>query len=203
MPEPAWKHKSSNCRPFKNINIHWDGLQFVCVSLCQSLLKTTSCPIADHAEMLILVETVCNCYALAYDFKTELRRCSLGRGHELNEKFMLSSTGVTLFFSSGPSAPKFFLLSTTVEKEGITLDEFSSCRNFAGVEDAFRCWYTSRSSICLPSQSLPTPSAIPLPTVSFTTSDDELAPPLLDEPAAEGRGGLELLVPQRRHTVRD
>ena len=88
MPELASKHKSSNCRPFENINIHWDGLQFVCVSLSQSLLKTTSYPIADHAEMLILVETFFNFYALAYDFKTELRRCSLGRGHELNENFM-------------------------------------------------------------------------------------------------------------------
>ena len=62
MPKPAWKHKSSDCRPLTNLNIDWDGLQFLCVSLCRSLLKTTSCPIADHAEILILAEMVFNFY---------------------------------------------------------------------------------------------------------------------------------------------
>ena len=62
MPEPAWKRKSSNCRPFKNLNINWDGLQFLCVSLCRSLLKTTTCPIAGHAEILILAKMVFNFY---------------------------------------------------------------------------------------------------------------------------------------------
>ena len=78
MPEPAYKDKSSNCRPFKHINISSDGLQFLCISLCWSLLKTTSCPIADHAEVLVLAEMVFNFYALPCDFRTELRRRSLG-----------------------------------------------------------------------------------------------------------------------------
>ena len=104
MPELASKHKSSNCRPFENINIHWDGLQFVCVSLSQSLLKTTSYPIADHAEMLILVETFFNFYALAYDFKTELRRCSLGRGHELDENVMPGGRSYSIHQKCAPCA---------------------------------------------------------------------------------------------------
>ena len=78
MPEPAYKDKSSNCRPFKHINISSDGLQFLCISLCWSLLKTTSCPIADHAEILLLSEMAFNFYAWPCDFMTELRRRSLG-----------------------------------------------------------------------------------------------------------------------------
>ena len=34
---------------------------------------------------MLLLERVFNFYALAYDFKTELRRCSVGKGHESND----------------------------------------------------------------------------------------------------------------------
>ena len=63
-----------------------------------------SCPIADHAEMLILVETVFNFYALASDFKTELRRCSLGRGHELNDSFMPGGPSYSIHQKCAPCA---------------------------------------------------------------------------------------------------
>ena len=41
-------------------------LQFPCISLYQSLLKTIGFPIADHAQILIWAETVFNFLALAY-----------------------------------------------------------------------------------------------------------------------------------------
>ena len=46
--------------------ISWDGLQPLCISLCQRLLKSMSYPFWEHAERLILVETVFNFYALVY-----------------------------------------------------------------------------------------------------------------------------------------
>ena len=46
--------------------ISWDGLQSLCISLCQRLLKSMSYPFSEHAERLILGETVFNFYALAY-----------------------------------------------------------------------------------------------------------------------------------------
>ena len=46
--------------------ISWDGLQPLCISLCQRLLKSMSYPFSEHAERLILGETVFNFYALAY-----------------------------------------------------------------------------------------------------------------------------------------
>ena len=41
-------------------------LQCLCISLCRSLLKSMSYPFSEHAERLILAETVVNFYALAY-----------------------------------------------------------------------------------------------------------------------------------------
>ena len=121
MPELAPKYKSSNCRPFKNINIHWDGLQFVCVSLSQSLLKTTRYPIADHAEMLILVATFFNFYALAYNFKTELCRCSLGRGHEWDENVMPGGRSYSIHQKCEPCAhsPRTHRALTAHSKNGV------------------------------------------------------------------------------------
>ena len=66
MPEPAQKYELSHLRACRNVDISRDGLQFLCISLCQSLLKSVSYPIAEHAEMLILAETVFNFFALAY-----------------------------------------------------------------------------------------------------------------------------------------
>ena len=65
VPEPTQKYESSHPRPCRNIDISWDGLQFLCIGLCQSLLKSLSYPIADHAEKLMLAETAFNFYALA------------------------------------------------------------------------------------------------------------------------------------------
>ena len=66
MPEPAQKHDSSHFRPCRKIDINWDGFQFLCISLCQSLLESMTHPISDHAERLIFTETVFNFSALAY-----------------------------------------------------------------------------------------------------------------------------------------
>ena len=46
--------------------ISWNGLQLLCISSCQRLLKSMSDPFLEHAERLILGETVFNFYALAY-----------------------------------------------------------------------------------------------------------------------------------------
>jgi hypothetical protein len=67
VPEPTKRYQLSHLRACRQIDISWDGPQFLCTSLCRCLLKdiTSSCPISDHAEKLILAETVFNFYALA------------------------------------------------------------------------------------------------------------------------------------------
>ena len=64
--EPTQKYESSHPRPCRNIDISWDCLQFLCIGLCRSLLKSMSCPIPDHAEKIILAEMVFNFYAFFY-----------------------------------------------------------------------------------------------------------------------------------------
>ena len=66
MPETAQKYKLSFLRACRKVDICWDALQFQCTSLCQRLLKSMSYPSSEHAERLILAETVLNFYALAY-----------------------------------------------------------------------------------------------------------------------------------------
>jgi hypothetical protein len=63
--ESTQKYELSHLRPCRKIDISWDGLQFLCISLCRSLLKSMSYPISEHAEKTILAETVSNLYALA------------------------------------------------------------------------------------------------------------------------------------------
>ena len=65
MPEPTQKYELSHLRSCRQIDTSQDGLQFLCISLCHSLLKNMSYPIPDHAEKLILAETVFNFYALS------------------------------------------------------------------------------------------------------------------------------------------
>ena len=65
VPGPTQKCELSHPRPFRKIDISWDGLQFLCIGLCRGLLKSMSYPIPDHADKLILAETVLNFYALA------------------------------------------------------------------------------------------------------------------------------------------
>ena len=51
----------------QKVDISWDGLQFLCISLCRRLFKSMSYPFSQHAERFILAETVSNFrYALAY-----------------------------------------------------------------------------------------------------------------------------------------
>ena len=50
----------------QKVAIIWDILQFLCISLCRRLPKSTSYPFSEHAERLILAEMVVNFYALAY-----------------------------------------------------------------------------------------------------------------------------------------
>ena len=45
-------------RACRKVDISWDRLQFLCISLCRRLLKSMSCPFSGHAERLILAETV-------------------------------------------------------------------------------------------------------------------------------------------------
>jgi hypothetical protein len=65
MPEIAQKDELSHIRACRIIDISWDGLQFLCISSCRSLLKSMSYPISEHADKFILAETVFNFYALA------------------------------------------------------------------------------------------------------------------------------------------
>ena len=64
VPEPTQQCDLSHLRARRNIDISRDGLHFLCISLCRSLLKR-SYPILDHAEKCIFAETVCHFYALA------------------------------------------------------------------------------------------------------------------------------------------
>ena len=63
IPEPTQKYELSHPRPCRKSDFSWDGLQFLCIGLCRSLLKSMSYPISDHAEQLILAERVFNFYA--------------------------------------------------------------------------------------------------------------------------------------------
>ena len=65
VPEPTKRYQISHLRACRQSDISWDSPQFLCISLCRSLLKNMSYPIPDHAEKLILAETVFNFYALA------------------------------------------------------------------------------------------------------------------------------------------
>jgi hypothetical protein len=64
VPEPTQKYELSHLRPCKKVDISWDGLQFLCISLCRSLPKSMTYPVSDHAEKIILAEMVFNFYAL-------------------------------------------------------------------------------------------------------------------------------------------
>ena len=63
---PTQKYELSHPRACRKNYVSCDGLQFLCVSLCQSLLKSMSYPFSEHAGRLIFVEMVVNFYALAY-----------------------------------------------------------------------------------------------------------------------------------------
>ena len=60
------RRELSSFRACRKVDISWDGLQFLCISLCWRLLKSMSYPVSEHAERLILAETICNFHALAY-----------------------------------------------------------------------------------------------------------------------------------------
>jgi hypothetical protein len=66
MPETAKRYYLSFLRACRKVDISWDCLQFLCISLCRSLLKSMSYPFSEHAEKRILVETIFNLCALAY-----------------------------------------------------------------------------------------------------------------------------------------
>ena len=65
MLEPTQQYELSHLRAPRKIDISWDGLQLLSISLCQRPLKNMSHPIPDHAEKLILAETVFNFYAFS------------------------------------------------------------------------------------------------------------------------------------------
>ena len=66
MPETAQNYELSFLRASKKVDISWGCLQFLCISLCRSLLKSMSYPFSEHAERWIPVETIFNFDALAY-----------------------------------------------------------------------------------------------------------------------------------------
>ena len=65
MPETAQSYQLSFLRACRKVDISWDCLQFLCISLCQRLLESMSYPFWEHAERWILVETIFNFFALA------------------------------------------------------------------------------------------------------------------------------------------
>jgi len=66
MPETAQKYELSFLRAYRKVDISWDSLEFLCISLCRRLLKSMTDPFSEHAEMLILAEMVFNFYVSAY-----------------------------------------------------------------------------------------------------------------------------------------
>ena len=66
MLETAQKYELSFLRACRKVDISWDCLQFLCTNLCRKLLKSISYPFSEHAEWLILAETLFNFYASAY-----------------------------------------------------------------------------------------------------------------------------------------
>ena len=66
IPESDESYGLSDCRPCTNIDSSWAGLQFQCIRLYQSLFETTGYPIAHHAQILLLAETVFTWHALSY-----------------------------------------------------------------------------------------------------------------------------------------
>ena len=66
MPETVHKYELPFLKACRDVDISWDRLQFSCISLCRRLLKIMSFPFSEHAERLILAETVFNFYAFVY-----------------------------------------------------------------------------------------------------------------------------------------
>jgi len=66
MPGTAQKYELSFLRECRKVDISWDGLQFLCISLCRSQLKSTRYPFSEHAERVMLAEAVFDFYALTY-----------------------------------------------------------------------------------------------------------------------------------------
>jgi hypothetical protein len=59
MPQTAQQYELSFLRACRKVDISWDGLQFLCISLCQRLLKSNSYPFSEHAERSIF-RSICN-----------------------------------------------------------------------------------------------------------------------------------------------
>ena len=66
MPETAEKYELSFLKACRRFDIRWDSLRFLCISLGWRLLKSSNYSFSEHAERLILAETVFNFYAWAY-----------------------------------------------------------------------------------------------------------------------------------------
>ena len=66
MPETAQKYELPFLRACRKVDISRGGVQFLCIGLCRRLLEIMSYPFSEHAERLILAETVFNLYAFAY-----------------------------------------------------------------------------------------------------------------------------------------
>ena len=65
VPETARKYQLSFLIECRKIDIGWDDLQFLCISLCRIMLKHMSYPFSAHAERLILAERVLDFCSLA------------------------------------------------------------------------------------------------------------------------------------------
>ena len=65
MLETAQKYQLSFLIACRKIDIGWDVLQFLCISLCRIMLKHMSYPFSAHAERLMLAETVLDFCSLA------------------------------------------------------------------------------------------------------------------------------------------
>ena len=65
MAETAQKYELSFLRACRKLDISW-GLQFLCIRLCRSQLKSMSYPFSENAERVVLAKAVFDFYALAY-----------------------------------------------------------------------------------------------------------------------------------------
>ena len=66
MPVPAQNYEASYSGPCRNIDISWDGPQFLSNCLCRCLLKTMNHPTPEYAGVFISAGTVFNFYAFVY-----------------------------------------------------------------------------------------------------------------------------------------
>ena len=59
MPETAQKYELSFLRTHRKVDISYDSVQFLCISLWRRLLKGMRYPFSDHAER-VFFRSICN-----------------------------------------------------------------------------------------------------------------------------------------------